>query len=223
MIRNTFSLIAVLLLSACASSIPPTIVTQPTSVRPMAQPQVATGRGSIYQAATARSLFEDRLARHMGDNLTVLIEEQINASSNSANKAERTSENSTEVDVNASSNFFRGILGGLALDTQSTNKHDGKGTASSSNSFRGQITAQVVDVLANGNLVIAGEKQVNIRGEISYLRVSGIVNPADVKAGNVVSSNKIAEARIEEMGSGTIASADRAGWLQRFFFSFLPF
>ncbi len=223
MIRNTFSLIAVLLLSACASSIPPTIVTQPTSVRPMAQPQVAVGRGSIYQAATARSLFEDRLARHMGDNLTVLIEEQINASSNSANKAERTSENSTEVDVNASSNFFRGILGGLALDTQSTNKHDGKGTASSSNSFRGQITAQVVDVLANGNLVIAGEKQVNIRGEISYLRVSGIVNPADVKAGNVVSSNKIAEARIEEMGSGTIASADRAGWLQRFFFSFLPF
>ncbi|GLR13093.1 flagellar L-ring protein [Chitinimonas prasina] len=223
MIRNTFSLIAVLLLSACASSIPPTIVTQPTSVRPMAQPQVAAGRGSIYQAATARSLFEDRLARHMGDNLTVLIEEQINASSNSANKAERTSENSTEVDVNASSNFFRGILGGLALDTQSTNKHDGKGTASSSNSFRGQITAQVVDVLANGNLVIAGEKQVNIRGEISYLRVSGIVNPADVKAGNMVSSNKIAEARIEEMGSGTIASADRAGWLQRFFFSFLPF
>lgn len=77
--------------------------------------------------------------------------------------------------------------------------------------------------MPNGNLVVSGEKQVNIRGEVSYLRVSGIVNPANITAGNVVSSTKLAEARIEEVGSGTIASATNAGWLQRFFFSFLPF
>ncbi|WP_269531979.1 flagellar basal body L-ring protein FlgH [Chitinimonas sp. BJYL2] len=212
-----------LLLTACASSVPPTIITQPTSVRPMAQAPVVLANGSIYQTAGARMMFEDPLARRLGDNLTVMIEEQVNASSNSAITAERSSENTTEIAAAANSRLYNGLLGGLNLDAASSNKHDGKGTARSSNSFRGSITAQVTDVLANGNLVIAGEKQVNIRGEISYLRVSGIVNPADVKAGNVVSSNRIAEARIEEMGSGTIASADRAGWLQKFFFSFLPF
>ena len=40
------------------------------------------------------------------------------------------------------------------------------------NNFNGSITASVVDVLANGNLVVAGEKQINIRGETSFLRIS---------------------------------------------------
>lgn len=217
------AIVSGILLSACASTVPQSIVTQPTVVRPMAAAQPAPlANGSIYQASNARALFEDRLARHVGDNITVMIEEQITASAKSANKAERTGDNSTVVSATANSSLFKGLLGGLNLSTAASNKHDGKGEANSTNSFTGQVTAQVVDVLQNGNLVVAGEKQVNIRGEISYFRVSGIVNPVDVKTGNVVSSTRIAEARIEEMGTGTIASADRAGWLQRFFFSFLP-
>lgn len=223
MIRRLFLAVPVVLLAACASQVPSTIVTQPTSVRPgYAQQTAPLANGSIYQAASNRTLFEDRTARYVGDNITVQIEEQVSASSSSANKAERSSENSTAITAGANSRFFDGVLGGLNLGTESSNKHDGKGSTSANNTFRGQITAQVVELLPNGNLVIGGEKQVNIRGEISYLRVSGIVNPSDIKAGNVVSSTKIAEARIEEMGSGTVASADRAGWLQRFFFSFLP-
>ncbi|QDQ28849.1 flagellar basal body L-ring protein FlgH [Chitinimonas arctica] len=220
--RHLLVVSLLVLLSACAS-VPPTIVSQPTSVRPVAQAPVRPSNGSIYQLASARPLFEDRLARHLGDNITIQIEEQINATSKSGNKAERSTDNSTKVSATANSPLFSGALRGLNLGVSSSNSHDGTGETSASNTFNGQITVQVVDVLANGNLVVAGEKQVNIRGEISYLRVSGIVNPADIKAGNMVSSNRIAEARIEEMGSGTVASADRAGWLQRFFFSFLPF
>lgn len=223
MIRRILLCSTALWLAGCASGVPSTIISQPTSVRPTVQPAKVVSNGSIYQAANARLLFEDRIARHVGDNITVQIEEQVAASSKSGNKAERSSSNSVGIDATANSGFFQGVLGGLDLGTTSSNKHDGKGETTANNSFRGQITVQVVDELANGNLVIAGEKQVNIRGEISYLRVSGIVNPTDVKAGNMVSSTKIAEARIEEMGSGTVAAADRAGWLQTFFFSFLPF
>ncbi|SFZ77928.1 flagellar basal body L-ring protein FlgH [Chitinimonas taiwanensis] len=221
MIRRILVCSSALWLAACASSVPPTIISQPTSVRPVAVPQVLAANGSIFQTGNARMMFEDPSARYAGDNITIRIEERVNASSSSDNQAERTSENTVEIGAN--SNFFDKLLRGLSLGTSSTVSSDGSGSASTRNSFTGDLTAQVVEVLPNGNLVVSGEKQVNIRGEVSYLRVSGIVNPANITAGNVVSSTKLAEARIEEVGSGTIASATNAGWLQRFFFSFLPF
>ncbi len=211
-----------LLLAACASNVPPTILSQPTSVRPVAVPQAMVANGSIYQLATSRGLFEDRFARVLGDNITVQIEEVISASQKSGNKAARSANIDNYISASASSRLFTGPLGGLGLKTDNSNKFEGSGETSSNNNFNGSITVTVVDVLANGNLVISGEKQINIRGETSHVRLSGILNPTDIKAGNVVSSTKLAEARIEEVGSGTVAAADRAGWLQRFFFSFLP-
>lgn len=222
MIRTLATLASVLMLTACATSVPPSIVTQPTSVRPVVQARPMLANGSIYQSASARGLFEDRFARHLGDNLTIQIEEVISASAKSGNKAERTGSIDNSISATGSSSLFTKPFGGLNLQTDNSNKFEGKGETSSNNNFNGSITVNVVDVLNNGNLVIAGEKQINIRGETSYLRVSGIVNPTDIKAGNVVSSTKLAEARIEEIGSGTVASAEKAGWLQRFFFSFLP-
>ncbi|GAB3265802.1 flagellar basal body L-ring protein FlgH [Chitinimonas naiadis] len=222
MFRLILTAAAGLLLSACATSVPRTIVSQPTSVRVPAPTTQLASNGSIYHMANARLLFEDRMARHVGDNITVQIQEQVSASSNSANKAARKTKNTGSVTA-GTSGTLRGILGGMNMGLESENTHDGSGSTTANNSFNGQITAQVMDLLPNGNLVIGGEKQVNIRGEISYLRVSGIVNPSDIQAGNVVSSQKIAEARIEEMGSGTVAAADKAGWLQNLFYSFLPF
>lgn len=222
MLRHTLYAIAGLLLAGCASSVPPSIVSQPTSVRSMSEPRVAIANGSIYQASASRGLFEDRLAKLIGDNITVQIEEVISASAKSGNKAARTSNIDNSISTTASSKLFTNPLGGLGLKTDNANKFEGSGETSSNNNFNGSITASVVDVLSNGNLVVAGEKQINIRGEISYLRISGIVNPTDIKAGNMVSSTKLAEARIEEMGSGAGAAADKMGWLQRFFLSVSP-
>ncbi|PHV11238.1 flagellar basal body L-ring protein FlgH [Chitinimonas sp. BJB300] len=221
MIRSILLCGSLMLLTACANHLPPTIVSQPTSWHPATVQTAAAANGSIFQAGSARMLLEDPTARRAGDIVTIRIQEQVTASTTSASKADRSAENKIELGTN--SNFFDKLLGGLGLDIKASSKHDGSGTANSRNSFTGDISAQVVDVLANGNLVIAGEKQVNIRGEVSYLRISGIVSPADITTGNVVLSTKVAEARIEEVGSGTVATATNAGWLQRFFFSVLPF
>ncbi|MDK2123737.1 flagellar basal body L-ring protein FlgH [Parachitinimonas caeni] len=213
---------ASLLLVACAD-IPKTIINQPTSVRPAPAAQANYANGSIFQANSARLLFEDRLARAVGDSITIQIEEQISATSKSGNKGERTGSVSSALSASASSSTFTKALGGTDIGLKSSNNFDGKGETTSSNSFSGTITASVVEILANGNLVLAGEKQININGEVNHLRVSGVVNPADVKAGNVVSSTKIAEARIEQVGVGAVADASRAGWLQKFFLSLMPF
>ncbi|WP_374353778.1 flagellar basal body L-ring protein FlgH [Chitinimonas sp.] len=212
-----------LLLAGCAHSVPPSIVSMPTTVRPVAKPLPQPANGAIFQAAASRALFEDRQPHQIGDNITVQIQEQVSASSQSNNTAERNGSATTKVSAGGNSKTFGNLLNGLNMDLSHDNKFAGKGQTSASNTFTGQITVTVNDILPNGNLAIAGEKQVNIRGEISYLRVSGVVSPRDILAGNVVSSTKIAEARIEEMGTGAVASADKAGWLQQFFFSFLPF
>ena len=85
------------------------------------------------------------------------------------------------------------------------------------------MTATVIEVLPNGNLLISGEKQLAIGQQTEYVRVSGIVNPAFVGIANQVDSASIADARIEYKSAGFISEAEVMGWLARFFLSFLPF
>ena len=65
------ALVALVLLSGCASIYPttPTAVHQPMTARPEARAQAVPATGAIYQVAYARPLFEDRRARHMGDTI----------------------------------------------------------------------------------------------------------------------------------------------------------
>ena len=110
----------------------------------------------------------------------------------------------------------------LGVAGESSNTFEGKGATGSENLFTGTITVTVVEVLPNGNLVVAGEKQVGINQNVEALRFSGVVNPATVLPGNLVSSTQVADARLEVRGRGDIDSAQTVGWLARFFLSFLP-
>lgn len=71
--------------------------------------------------------------------------------------------------------------------------------------------------------MVAGEKQIAINREQDFIRLSGVVNPADIDNSNAVPSTKVADARIEQRGQGTVDSAQIMGWLARFFASVIPF
>ena len=77
--------------------------------------------------------------------------------------------------------------------------------------------------MANGNLMVAGEKQIGIRENSEVLRFSGVVNPAQIQYGNVISSSQVADARLDYRGGGNIEQAQIQGWLGRFFNSWSPF
>ncbi len=212
-----------LILAALAGcqTVPPTNVHQPMTVRPSPRPEAGGANGSIYQAAYARPLFEDHKARFVGDTLTVTITESTAASTTSNAKIDRTSTASASVS-NVSRLPGKSLLG-LGLDASSSNAFEGKGNAGNKNVFTGTMTATVIEVLPNGNLLISGEKQVAIGHEQEFVRVSGVVNPRFVDASNTVPSSKIADARIEYKSAGQIADAEIIGWLARFFLSVLPF
>lgn len=210
-----------LVLSAGCTTVPPTNVHQPMSARPAPRYEMAQANGSIYQAASSRPLFEDRRARFVGDTITVTITENTSASAKSNNKLDKS--NTASASVSALSGLPGQSLLGLNYGASSANAFSGKGEAANNNVFTGNITATVIDVLPNGNLLVSGEKQLAIGHEQEFVRISGVVNPSFVDASNTVASSKIADARIEYKSAGQISEGQIMGWLARFFLNVMPF
>lgn len=213
-------LLSTVLLGAC-SSVPPTNVHQPMTARPMPRMEMAAGNGAIFQAGQTRPLFEDRRARYVGDTITIKLAENTTASTKSNDKFDRTGSMSTS--VSSMSRLPGKSALGMDLSTKDAASFEGKGEAANNNVFTGSMTATVIEVFPNGNLLVSGEKQVAIGHEQEYVRVSGVVNPSFVDTTNTVDSSKIADARIEYKSSGQIADSQLMGWMARFFLSVLPF
>ena len=195
-------------------------VVRPLSVRPVPAVAPPASHGSIYQAATYRPLFEDHRARTIGDVLVININEKIAASKKASSTANRAG--AMDFVVPDAQIAGRGIRGG-SLSATSKNDFEGKGDSAANNLFTGAITVTVVDVLPNGNLVVSGEKQIGINQGSEFVRLSGVVDPRFILAGNVVSSTQVADARLEYRGAGYIDEAQTIGWLSRVFMSVMPF
>ena len=73
----------------------------------------------------------------------------------------------------------------------------------------------VVNVMSNGNLVVAGERSISVNGGSNVLRFSGIVNPRDIQAGNIVASADTVNAKLEVVGRGEVSEASQRNWIQR--------
>lgn len=206
-------------LAGCGTA-PSSIVQKPTSVRPETSAQAAPSNGAIYQSAAYRPLFEDRKARQVGDMLTIAINEKTNAGKQASSNGSKTS--STDASIGNVSKLPLKALQGLGISTDAANKFEDKSAISSSNNFTGSITVTVVEVLPNGNLVVSGEKQIALDKGTEFIRLSGVVHPDTIQAGNTVSSTEVADARIEYRTSANIDTAEVMGWLARFFLSFVP-
>lgn len=213
---------ALLVLGGCAAITPQVDVRQPTTALPPAPAYAPVNDGSIFQAdGRFQPLFEDRRARRVGDTLVIDINEKLNASKKVSTSASRTGKVGFGVPavVGLPGKSFQGAN----LDASSSNTFEGDGGSDANNVFTGTIAVTVIQVLANGNLVVSGEKQIGINQGTEYVRFSGVVNPATIMAGNVVSSTQVADARLQYKGTGVVDEAQTMGWLARFFLSVLPF
>ena len=71
--------------------------------------------------------------------------------------------------------------------------------------------------LANGNLLVRGQKWITINQGREYVRMQGIVRPVDIAPDNTVPSTMVADATITYGGKGALNDANSKGWLARFF------
>jgi len=217
---RAFGLLVVLLGLAGCGTTPSSIVQQPTTARPQAQPAQAAGNGAIYQAAAYRPLFEDRRARHVGDVLTIVINEKTQAGKQASSNGSKTG--AIDSSISAVAGLPLKTFQGMGVKADSSAEYADKSALNSSNTFTGNVTVTVIEVLPNGNLAVAGEKQIALDKGTEYIRLSGVVQPDTIQAGNTVSSAKVADARIEYRTSAKLDSAEVMSWLARFFLSFVP-
>lgn len=224
------AIVMALLASGCALSpnAPPPVDMPVATTPPVLQPreQVAEApTGSLFNASRYRPAFEDRRARLVGDLVTVQIVESVTARQNQDSGVSR--KNSLGAGVSALP-FFKGgatqtIKDSLNAELGSKSDFSGKGSTSNVNTFTGTISTTVVDVLPNGHLVVAGEKQVGVNQNVDVLRFTGTVDPRSLRPGSTVASNQVANVRIESRGRGQGSEALSIGWLSRFFLNVMPF
>lgn len=176
--------------------------------------------GAIFQSDRYRPLFESHRARIVGDTITVSIVEKVSAVQKSTSKVDRTGDVSAA--VSALPFLKPSALTRATATGAASNTFEGKGTTENSNDFSGTITATVVQVLANGHLIVSAEKQVGVNANVDVLRFSGQVDPMSIAPGNTVQSTQIANVRVEQRGRGQQAEAQSMGWLARFFMTVLP-
>jgi len=211
-----------LLLGACAA-VPqaPQRAPSPVPVRPSPQAQ----NGSIYgDGASSFVLFEDSKARAVGDLLTVMLVEKTQAQKAAATATSKTA----SADIGNPTLLGRPLtMGGTPIGVfgiDGTRDFTGKGDSSQSNQLSGSVTVTVVERLANGNLVVSGEKNLSLNQGSEVVRLTGIVRAVDIKPDNTITSDRVGDARIEYVGRGALADANSQGWLSRFFNSpWFPF
>jgi flagellar L-ring protein precursor FlgH len=191
-------------------------------------------KGTIYQSGYEMSLYQDHIAHRIGDILTVKLEEATQGQKQAETKTSKissintndgtTSNNpSTENSGSLQPVFFGSGIKQLMFNNGSDQEFDGKGQANQSNRLFGTISVTVVRVLSNGNLVIQGESWVTINQGREFVRLTGIVRSEDIDSANIVSSQRIANARIGYSGAGQVGNATRGGIITQLFNKFFPY
>ena len=194
------------------------------STLPEEIPVASAGNGAIYQSGHDQALFDNAVARRVGDILTIQLEESTNASKSAVTT---TKKNTTATLPGANilggtlTIHGRNVLSGSLADSS---QFDGEGTSAQSNQLTGFISVTVAKRLANGNLLVRGQKWITLNQGREYVRIQGIVRPVDIGPDNIVPSYNVADATISYGGQGTLADSNTKSWLARFFDSpYMPF
>ncbi|WP_144138006.1 flagellar basal body L-ring protein FlgH [Paraburkholderia sp. BCC1884] len=219
-LRLTVALGAAACLAACASS-QNSIVETPMAPPLASAPLNVNTQGAIYQAGMPLLLYETPRAQHIGDVLTIRLSESYSGN-NSANAAASRSSSITATAADQSTNAAARLARLFNIGSSSTD-YKGQGSLTDTSGMTGTLAVTVIGTMSTGNLVVSGEKIISMSGNRDRLRLSGIVNPKDIEAGNYVASGKVANARIEQAGVGMVSDATTLGWLQRMFLSVLTF
>lgn len=99
------------------------------------------------------------------------------------------------------------------MDFEAEYERIGSGQARRQFTLKAAITAEVVKVLPNGNLVIEARKTRQVDDDKETMVLSGVVRPDDVSKTNSVLSQRVARLTYRYIGRGTTYDAQKAGLL----------
>lgn len=223
--KHTLLLLLTLFLVGCA--VEKTEIKTAGFEDPSPRPVADYSSGSIYQSSST-NMAEDLKARHRGDIVTIVISETASASKEAKTDTSRSSK------ISAGIPNFMGLEGTAAvskylgdlknmISAENSSKFAGSGSTSRQENLNATITARVVDVLPNGNLLIEGRRNIKVNEEDQIIVLEGTIRSRDIAPDNTVNSIYIADARISYSGRGIISDRQSPGWLMQIIDKVWPF
>lgn len=185
-----------------------------SDVRPPKNPTLLASSPIAVSAPQPR-----RIAVH--DLVTIVVREDKRSMTDSKLKSEKNWEVDSEF-----SRWFRltdsyNLIGTAFPQPQPgvkftfDNAYDGKGKVDRTDSLITRITARVIDVKPNGNIVIEATKVIEMDEERQFVTLTGECRSDDVTPQNTVLSTQVANLEIKARHSGAARDASRRGWLMR--------
>lgn len=183
---------------------------------------------SIWSKRTPESslLFFDTRARNIGDLVTVIVSQETDVDSSENRNLNKETQIGTTFDIDSESGGgFGAQAANAAFDFGKTSNRefDGGSNYRTAQDFTDRVTATVIDVMPNGNLVLSGRRDVQVAGDVRSLVLSGVIRPIDLTPENSVNSRFIADFRLTYEGAGPSQAFSNQGWLGRRVNRFWPF
>lgn len=176
--------------------------------------------GSLFATSGYTSLYDDAVARRVGDIINVRLNEQTQSSKSASTSLNKDNTTSIGEPTILGKRFSVPPGNNLSLTKlESDSQFSGSADSDQSNSLSGNIAVTIAEVLPNGSFVVRGEKWMRLNQGDEFIRISGLIRPVDVDSNNSIDSTRIANARISYGGKGTIANSNEMGWLAKFFVS----
>lgn len=217
--------VLLVLLQGCATE-PVDMVLKPSPefqpVYPLAKDAVKVTTGGIYSNRQSDAWFGRGRNYQVGDIITVILKESAQSARTQNTDISREAKNTLPTGTNTTLGKVHPMLEGIDLTNNKTTS-TGKGTAGQEANLSGLVAVTVVEILANGNLMVRGEKKLGLAEGTEVIQVSGVIRPEDVGPNSTVQSWRLANAQIAYRGSGDLANATRAGWGTTLMHKFWPF
>lgn len=170
-----------------------------------------TRRGSIYDPDQGPfGLVSTRTAARPGDLITVVIQENQDVSNQESSDMKKgTSLDYQFTNLDIKPNLFSTLP--RAAGT-SDDQFTGTANYAKKGKFTARVTAMVVDVLPNGNMVVNGRREIKIDQETKLIEFSGVIRRWDIAADNTIASEMVANAKVSYTGTGPLTnSTNRRG------------
>lgn len=185
--------------------------------------------GSLFTEARTE-MYLDLRARNVGDIVTVEVVENSKATKKNDTEAERT--NDYEAGIGSMLGYQDAIFPwgstgekdhGKMIGANFKSKHKAEAELTKEDTMTASIGCTVIEALPNGNMIIRGNREIQVNGETQHIILSGTVRPNDISAQNTVMSTQLADARIEYTGRGVLSDKQTPGWLGRLLDHIWPF
>lgn len=171
---------------------------------------LASARKLQVSSLWMSDLTTDPKARRLNDLVTVAVIENLSATGSAESNTSKTGAAAIKIPASP-------VADALAwgLPYTGATKFNGAGGTTRTTQLTATLTARVVEVLPNGDLVVEGIREVDINGDRNLVVLTGVIRPVDVGPGNVVSSARIGQLQIRSLSQGLIKDSLTPGWLIR--------